>query len=151
MSRTINIYELNLASFAAGASYEELAETLPAYLGKMHYTHVLLMPLLATREEASLGYLTSAYFTLSTKLGAAAGFRKLVNALHSAGIGVLMDWSCVRSAEKRVSTILTEAHSTKRTAAETRRCSASGVRRCSPSSSRISASSQTNFTLTASV
>ena len=94
--QAINIYELNLASFAAGASYEELAETLPAYLGKMHYTHVLLMPLLATREEASLGYLTSAYFTLSTKLGAAAGFRKIVNALHQAGIGVLMDWSCVR-------------------------------------------------------
>lgn len=92
----INIYELNLASFAADADYLKLAETLPAYLKELHYTQVLLMPLLEARNAASLGYLTSVYFSLSAKLGTANGFRALVNALHRADIGVLMDWSCIR-------------------------------------------------------
>ena len=94
--RPINLYELNLASFAADADYRKLAETLPAYLKEMHYTHVLLMPLLETRDAASLGYLTGAYFALDTKLGTVDGFRALVNALHREDIGVLMDWSAVR-------------------------------------------------------
>ncbi len=94
--RPINLYELNLASFEADADYRKLAETLPAYLREMHYTHVLLMPLLETRDAASLGYLTGAYFALDTKLGTVDGFRALVNALHREDIGVLMDWSAVR-------------------------------------------------------
>lgn len=95
--RPLNIYEVHAGSWKRKAdgswySYAELAEQLPAYCKENGFTHIELMPLAEHPFDGSWGYHGVGFFAPTARLGGLAGFRALVDALHAAGIGVLMDF-----------------------------------------------------------
>ncbi|MEV6007604.1 1,4-alpha-glucan branching enzyme [Streptomyces sp. NPDC051976] len=87
-----SVYEVHLASWRPGLSYRELAEQLPAYVKELGFTHVELMPVAEHPFGGSWGYQVTSYYAPTSRLGSPDDFRFLVDALHRAGIGVIMDW-----------------------------------------------------------
>jgi 1,4-alpha-glucan branching enzyme len=94
-----SIYEMHLGSWRRvpeernrSLTYLELARQLPAYLREMNFTHVELMPVTEHPFYGSWGYQTTGYFTPTARYGTPDEFKQLVDALHQAGIGVILDW-----------------------------------------------------------
>ena len=98
MSAPINIYEMHMGSFMRHEednryySYRELADILPSYLKKMGYTHVEFLPLQEHPFDGSWGYQVCAFYAPTSRFGTPNDLRHLINNLHKAGIGVIMDW-----------------------------------------------------------
>ena len=97
LSVPVNIYELHLGSFArhedgSYLTYREMADMLIPYVKYMGYTHVEFMPLCEYPYDGSWGYQICAYYAPTARFGSGDDLRYLVDALHTAGIGVLMDW-----------------------------------------------------------
>ncbi|GAA2184461.1 1,4-alpha-glucan branching protein GlgB [Brooklawnia cerclae] len=88
----MSIYEIHLGSWRTGLTYLELAEQLPPYLTWLGYTHVEFMPVMSHPFVGSWGYQVTGYFAPDARLGTPDDFRRLVEALHAAGIGVILDW-----------------------------------------------------------
>ncbi|NJP65863.1 1,4-alpha-glucan branching enzyme, partial [Streptomyces sp. ventii] len=88
----MSVYELHPASWRPGLGYRELAEQLPAYVAELGFTHVELMPPAEHPFGGSWGYQVTGYYAPTARLGSPDDFRHLVDALHRAGIGVIMDW-----------------------------------------------------------
>ncbi len=93
----INIYEMHLGSFMRHEddtyySYRELAEILPGYLKQMGYTHVEFLPLQEYPFDGSWGYQVCGFYAPTSRFGNPDDLRYLIDALHQAGIGVIMDW-----------------------------------------------------------
>ncbi|MBK8335536.1 MAG: 1,4-alpha-glucan branching protein GlgB [Sterolibacteriaceae bacterium] len=93
----MSVYELHAGSWrrhADGSSYNwrELAEALAAYVLDAGYTHLELMPITEHPLDESWGYQTTGYFAPTSRLGTPDDFRAFVDALHAAGIGVILDW-----------------------------------------------------------
>ncbi len=95
----MSIYEMHVGSWMHRKedpkhllSYREIAAPLCEYLSKMYYTHVELMPVMEHPYYASWGYQTTGYFAPSIRYGTPQDFMYLVDQLHQAGIGVLLDW-----------------------------------------------------------
>ncbi|MFD3933474.1 1,4-alpha-glucan branching enzyme, partial [Streptomyces sp. NPDC058614] len=87
-----SVYEVHLASWRPGLTYRQLAEQLPAYVRDLGFTHVELMPVAEHPFGGSWGYQVTGFYAPTARLGTPDDFRHLVDALHQAGIGVLMDW-----------------------------------------------------------
>ncbi|MFJ8333023.1 1,4-alpha-glucan branching enzyme [Streptomyces sp. NPDC094437] len=87
-----SIYEIHLPSWRPGLTYRQLAEQLPAYVSDLGFTHVELMPVAEHPFGGSWGYQVTGFYAPTARLGTPDDFRFLVDALHQAGIGVLMDW-----------------------------------------------------------
>ncbi|MGV4886147.1 1,4-alpha-glucan branching enzyme [Streptomyces viridosporus] len=87
-----SVYEVHLPSWRPGLSYRELAEVLPAYVKDLGFTHVELMPVAEHPFGPSWGYQVTGFYAPTARLGTPDDFRYLVDALHRAGIGVIMDW-----------------------------------------------------------
>ncbi|MCM2578111.1 1,4-alpha-glucan branching enzyme [Streptomyces meridianus] len=87
-----SVYEVHLPSWRPGLTYRQLAEQLPAYVRDLGFTHVELMPVAEHPYGGSWGYQVTSYYAPTARLGAPDDFRFLVDALHRAGIGVLLDW-----------------------------------------------------------
>ncbi|EFE67004.1 LOW QUALITY PROTEIN: glycogen branching enzyme, partial [Streptomyces viridosporus ATCC 14672] len=87
-----SVYEVHLPSWRPGLSYRELAEQLPAYVKDLGFTHVELMPVAEHPFGPSWGYQVTGFYAPTARLGTPDDFRYLVDALHRAGIGVIMDW-----------------------------------------------------------
>ncbi|GAA0361168.1 1,4-alpha-glucan branching enzyme [Streptomyces blastmyceticus] len=87
-----SVYEVHLASWRPGLSYRKLAEQLPAYVKDLGFTHVELMPVAEHPFGGSWGYQVTGFYAPTARLGTPDDFKHLVDALHRAGIGVLMDW-----------------------------------------------------------
>jgi 1,4-alpha-glucan branching enzyme len=87
-----SVYEVHLPSWRPGLGYRELAEQLPAYVQQLGFTHVELMPVAEHPFGGSWGYQVTSYYAPTSRLGSPDDFRHLVDALHRAGIGVIMDW-----------------------------------------------------------
>ncbi|MGW7282754.1 1,4-alpha-glucan branching enzyme [Streptomyces sp. NPDC054844] len=87
-----SVYEVHLASWRPGLSYRELAEELPAYVKDLGFTHVELMPVAEHPYGPSWGYQVTGFYAPTARLGSPDDFRYLVDALHRAGLGVIMDW-----------------------------------------------------------
>lgn len=62
------------------------------YAKKMHYTHVELMPFMACEKEETAGYFVNQFYAVDAKYGSPADYKYLVNELHKAGIGVIMQY-----------------------------------------------------------
>ncbi len=98
ISSPINIYEMHMGSFMRHEednryySYRELADILPSYLKKMGYTHVEFLPLQEHPFDGSWGYQVCAFYAPTSRFGTPNDLRHLINSLHKAGIGVIMDW-----------------------------------------------------------
>ncbi len=88
----MSIYEVHLASWRPGLSYRELAEELTEYVLRMGFTHIEFMPVMEHPFSGSWGYQVTGYYAPSSQLGDPDGFRLLVDCLHQAGIGVILDW-----------------------------------------------------------
>ncbi|QCD58330.1 1,4-alpha-glucan branching enzyme [Streptomyces hawaiiensis] len=87
-----SVYEVHLASWRPGLTYRQLAEQLPRYVRNLGFTHVELMPVAEHPFGGSWGYQVTGFYAPTARLGTPDDFRYLVDALHQAGIGVLMDW-----------------------------------------------------------
>ncbi|WP_280688683.1 1,4-alpha-glucan branching protein GlgB [Kitasatospora sp. GAS204B] len=88
----MSIYELHLASWRPGLTYRQLAVELPEYLRELNFTHVEFMPVLEHPFGGSWGYQVSGFYAPTARLGSPDDFKFLVDALHQAGLGVIMDW-----------------------------------------------------------
>lgn len=92
----MNTYEVHLASWKTKdgffMSYEELSETLPAYVQEMGYTHVELMPLHEHPLDKSWGYQAVGYYSATSRHGDLRGLKKLIDKFHELNIGVILDW-----------------------------------------------------------
>ncbi|MET7478924.1 1,4-alpha-glucan branching enzyme [Streptomyces sp. NPDC005648] len=87
-----SVYEVHLPSWRPGLTYRQLAEQLPAYVRDLGFTHVELMPISEHPFGGSWGYQVTGFYAPTARLGTPDDFKYLVDALHRAGIGVLMDW-----------------------------------------------------------
>ncbi|EYR63777.1 glycogen branching protein [Actinotalea ferrariae CF5-4] len=88
----ISIYEVHLGSWRPGLSYRELADQLTEYVLQLGFTHVELMPVAEHPFGGSWGYQVSSYYAPTSRFGHPDDFRYLVDRLHQAGIGVILDW-----------------------------------------------------------
>ncbi|WP_405885445.1 1,4-alpha-glucan branching protein GlgB [Streptomyces sp. NBC_01384] len=88
----LSVYELHLPSWRPGLGYRELAEELPKYIAELGFTHVEFMPVMEHPFGGSWGYQVTGFFAPTARLGDPDDFRYLVDALHGAGIGVILDW-----------------------------------------------------------
>ncbi|WP_243311842.1 1,4-alpha-glucan branching protein GlgB [Fundidesulfovibrio agrisoli] len=97
-SAPMSVYEMHIGSWKRhpdtwhSYSYRELAADLPGYLTEMGFTHVEFLPVMEHPYFGSWGYQTLGYFAPSSRYGTPQDFMHLVDALHAAGIGVLLDW-----------------------------------------------------------
>ncbi|MFJ9040305.1 1,4-alpha-glucan branching enzyme [Streptomyces sp. NPDC102406] len=87
-----SVYEVHLPSWRPGLTYRQLADELPAYVRDLGFTHVELMPVAEHPFGGSWGYQVTGFYAPTARLGTPDDFKYLVDALHQAGIGVLMDW-----------------------------------------------------------
>ncbi|RAO10682.1 1,4-alpha-glucan branching protein GlgB [Micromonospora noduli] len=88
----MSVYEVHLGSWRPGLSYRELAEQLTAYVTELGFTHVEFLPVMEHPFGGSWGYQVTGYYAPTSRFGDPDEFRHLVDRLHAAGIGVLLDW-----------------------------------------------------------
>jgi 1,4-alpha-glucan branching enzyme len=93
----ISIYEVHLGSWMREEhnrplTYREIAPRLADYVRHMHFTHVQFLPVMEHPFYGSWGYQTTGYFAPTARYGTPQDFMFLVDYLHQAGIGVILDW-----------------------------------------------------------
>ena len=93
----MSIYELHLGSWRKRSAYEsfsyrELAGPLIDYLRRMGFTHVEFLPVAEHAFYPSWGYQVTGFFAPTSRFGTPGDLQYLIQALHTAGIGVLIDW-----------------------------------------------------------
>jgi 1,4-alpha-glucan branching enzyme len=95
----VSIYEIHLGSWRrlSGAgegflNYHEMADELISYLHQLNFTHVEFLPVMEHPFYGSWGYQTLGYFAPTARYGTPEDFMYLVNKLHEAGFGVILDW-----------------------------------------------------------
>ncbi len=88
----MSVYEMHIGSWRPGLSYRELADQLIDYLRELAYTHVEFLPVAEHPFGGSWGYQVTGYYAPTSRFGHPDDFRYLVDRLHQAGIGVLVDW-----------------------------------------------------------
>ncbi|PWD52647.1 1,4-alpha-glucan branching enzyme [Serinibacter arcticus] len=91
-SGPMSIYEVHLGSWKKGLSYRDAADQLVEYLGWLNFTHVELMPLAEHPFGGSWGYQVTSYYAPTARFGDPDELRYLIDRLHQAGIGVILDW-----------------------------------------------------------
>src|SRR3984957_17158861 len=97
LRRPMSIYEVHLGSWMKKSKFEsltyrELAEPLTAYVQNMGFTHVEFMPVAEHAFYPSWGYQVTGFYAPTSRFGTPDDFQFLINQLHQAGVGVLIDW-----------------------------------------------------------
>ena len=95
----LSIYEVHLGSWRRHAeennrwlSYREITPQLVAHVKELGYTHVELLPISEHPFDGSWGYQTVGYYSPTSRFGNPEDLMFLIDSLHQAGIGVLLDW-----------------------------------------------------------
>jgi 1,4-alpha-glucan branching enzyme len=98
LDKPMSVYEVHLGSWKRNLeqnrslSYIELAEDLVNYVKETGFTHVEFMPIMEYPFDPSWGYQLVGYFAPTSRFGKPQDFMFLVDKLHQAGIGVILDW-----------------------------------------------------------
>ena len=101
MTSPMSVYEVHVASWRQvedghggwrPLTYRELADALPAYVSDLGFTHVGCCPVAEHPFGGSWGYQVTGYYAPTARFGSPDDFRYLVDRLHQAGIGVIVDW-----------------------------------------------------------
>ncbi|PTT16270.1 1,4-alpha-glucan branching enzyme [Microbacterium sp. HMWF026] len=92
LDRPMSIYELHLGSWKPGLSYRDAADEIISYVSAQGFTHVEFLPLAEHPFGGSWGYQVSGYYAPTSRFGSPDDLRYLIDRLHQAGIGVIMDW-----------------------------------------------------------
>jgi len=99
LAAPISIYEVHLGSWRRPGddpqrwlTYADLERELVPYVVEMGFTHVEFLPPTEHPLSASWGYQTIGLFAATSRFGSPQAFMSLVDALHRAGIGVIIDW-----------------------------------------------------------
>jgi 1,4-alpha-glucan branching enzyme len=95
----MSVYEVHVGSWRRDPddpkrllSYRELAPLLVAHVKHLGFTHVELLPIMEHPFYGSWGYQTTGYFAASSRYGTPQDLMFLIDSLHQAGIGVILDW-----------------------------------------------------------
>ena len=88
----VSVYEVHAGSWRPGLSYTQMAEELVAYVKEQNFTHVEFLPITEHPYAPSWGYQVTSFFAPTSRFGSPDEFRYLVDKLHQAGIGVILDW-----------------------------------------------------------
>jgi 1,4-alpha-glucan branching enzyme len=93
----VSTYEMHIGSWMRTLdnqplTYRELAEKLPEYLTETGFTHVEFLPVMEHPFYGSWGYQTTGFFAPTSRYGTPQDFMFLIDTLHQAGIGVILDW-----------------------------------------------------------
>lgn len=88
----MSIYELHLGSWRGAKNYRDLAPELIGHVKYLGFTHVEFMPLAEHPFGGSWGYQVTGYYSPTSRFGTPDDLRFLIDELHNAGIGVIMDW-----------------------------------------------------------
>jgi 1,4-alpha-glucan branching enzyme len=93
----LSIYEVHIGSWrkksmSESLGYRELAEPLVKYVKELGFTHVEFLPVAEHAFYPSWGYQVTGFYAPTSRYGTPEDFQYLVNALHAAGIGVIVDW-----------------------------------------------------------
>ncbi len=98
-SAPMSIYEVHLGSWRRvpeennrPLTYREAGAALADYARKMRFTHVELLPVMEHPFSGSWGYQCTGYFAPTSRFGTPQDLMGLVDTLHQAGIGVILDW-----------------------------------------------------------
>jgi 1,4-alpha-glucan branching enzyme len=92
LDQPMSTYELHLGSWRPGLGYREAADPLIEYVTELGFTHVEFLPLSEHPFGGSWGYQVSGYYAPTSRYGTPDDLRYLIDRLHQAGIGVIMDW-----------------------------------------------------------
>ncbi len=99
LKSAVSIYEVHLGSWRRDPkaperflTYRQLAEELPGYVKYMGFSHVEFLPVTEHPFYGSWGYQATGYFAPTSRYGGPQDFMYLIDKLHQAGIGVILDW-----------------------------------------------------------
>jgi len=99
LDQPMTVYEVHLGSWVRVPedgnrflTYRELAERLPSYVKDLGFTHVELLPVMEHPFAGSWGYQVLGYYAPTSRFGPPEDFKRLVDACHQAGLGVILDW-----------------------------------------------------------
>jgi 1,4-alpha-glucan branching enzyme len=92
LSQPMSVYEVHIGSWRPGLTYIELADQLTAYVTQLGFTHVEFLPVAEHPFGGSWGYQVTSYYAPTARFGTPDDFRYLVDRLHQAGLGVIVDW-----------------------------------------------------------
>ena len=95
--KPLNIYEVHLGSWRRTGedemlSYRDIGKYLVPYVKEMGFTHVELLPITEHPLDASWGYQCTGYFAATSRFGTPDDLMYLIDQLHQAGVGVILDW-----------------------------------------------------------
>ena len=102
--KPMSIYEMHLGSWKGKAedghilSYEEIADFLIRYIKDNGFTHVEFMPLIQYPFDGSWGYQGTGFYSVDSRYGNPFQLMSLIDRLHQAGIGCIIDFAPVHFA-----------------------------------------------------
>jgi len=99
LNRPYSVYEMHIGSWARSPespdeflTYTQLADKLVPYVKEMGFTHVEFMPIMEHPYYPSWGYQITGFYAASSRYGSPQQLMGLIEKLHEAGIGVILDW-----------------------------------------------------------
>jgi 1,4-alpha-glucan branching enzyme len=92
LSAPLSTYEVHAGSWRHGLGWRDLADELAEHVMRLGFTHVELLPVMQHPYGPSWGYQVTGYYAPLATLGEPDDLRAFIDAMHSNGIGVFLDW-----------------------------------------------------------